>query len=159
MIIAGMTYLHANKLRPPLLLCACLHHRKLIRPHTTGTEIVHLSHLHQIMKSLHRLLNRCVRIKAMDLQEIHIVRIKPLQRLVNRRKDSISRKASAIDIVFGLGDLLSINDATYVWCFTHIAVAFAQDYEFVTRDVVLFHCFANDFFADAVAVDLMDTSY
>lgn len=91
--------LHADELCPSVFLRTGLHHGELIRPHAARTDLrhikfpqrdypgkvnnvvrkknTHISHLplfHKIMQRSHRLFNRRLVIKSVNLQEIDIIR-------------------------------------------------------------------------------------
>lgn len=88
----GRSYLHGNKLRPPILLCTILHHSELICPHGTSSDIPDLAASDQVIKSLHRLFNRSVGVKAMNPEYINIVSLEPFQRRVHGLKEGTARK-------------------------------------------------------------------
>lgn len=148
------THLHAHKLRPAVLLGARLHHGELPRPHAARADIVHFPHLDQIMQRLHRFLDRRVRIEAVDLQQIHILGIQTRQRLIHSREDGIAAQTTTVDVVLGLRNVLAVQNAADVGRLADVAVAFGEDDKFVARDVVFLDSFADDFFADAVGVDV-----
>jgi hypothetical protein len=59
-----------------------------------------------------------------------------------------------IDIIFALGDILLIHDCSDIWFFAYCAVTFTEDDEFVAGDIVFLDGLANDFFRNAVRVDV-----
>jgi len=60
-----------------------LHGGELPRPHRRGPEIADLAGLDDVVQRLHRLLDRRVRIEAVDLVEIDVVGTEPGQRCVD----------------------------------------------------------------------------
>ena len=60
----------------------------------THAYVPDISRLDNIMQSLHRLLNRCVRIKAVALQDVDIVELETFQRLLHRIKNVLQMQAS-----------------------------------------------------------------
>ena len=146
--------LHADKFRPPILLRAKLHHGKLIRPHGARANVPDFSALHQIMQCAHRLLDWNSRIEAVDLQQVEIWSVEAREGSIDGGEDGLPRQAGLVYIVFALLDLLGIVDGADAGLFADGAVAFGQDEELVTRDVVLFDGFADDELGVAVGVDV-----
>lgn len=85
--------LHAHKLRPPILLRDELHLRKLRRPHRTRPDIPHLPTLHEVMQRAHRLLDRGVGIKPMDLEEIDVISLEAFEGSFDGIVDGCARKS------------------------------------------------------------------
>src|SRR5689334_15212409 len=80
--------LHADKLGPPILLCYKLHSGKLSRPHAAGTDVPDLTTLHQIMQSLHGLLDGDTVVESVDLQKINVVGTQSLQGSIDLLENS-----------------------------------------------------------------------
>ena len=146
--------LHADKLGPPALLGHKLHLRKLHRPHATCANVPHLAALDQVMQRLHCLFDRHRVVEAVDLQEIDVRRVETRKRGVDGGEDGGAAEADVVCVVLELGEFVCVLDAAEARVFADGAEAFCQDGEFVAGDVELFDCFADDFFRDAVGVDV-----
>lgn len=79
--------LHADELGPSVLLSAVLHQRELPRPHAARADVVHLACTHEIVQSLHGLFNWCVRVEAVDLQQVEVLQLQAGEGGVNCFED------------------------------------------------------------------------
>lgn len=59
--------LHADELRPAVVLGDGLHARKIRGPHGARAEVAHLARLHQIVEGFHGLFDWCGGVEAVDL--------------------------------------------------------------------------------------------
>ena len=69
---------------------------ELPRIHGRCAEVARLSRLHDIVQRLEGLLDRRVRVPAMDLIQVHVVRSEPPQARVDGRENRLARKAAAV---------------------------------------------------------------
>jgi hypothetical protein len=125
--------LHADKLRPPMLLSNELHARKLHRPHTARANVAHLPALDQIVQRLHCLFDRHRFVEAVDLQEVDVRRVKACERGVDGVEDGGSREADVICVVFQLRELVCVLDGADARVFADGAEALRKNGEFVAR--------------------------
>ena len=146
--------LHADKLRPAVPFRAKLHHGKLVRPHGARADVAHLTAPHQVVQRAHRLLDGDGAVEAVDLQQVEVRRVEAPQRGLDGGEDGLPREPGLVDVVFALLDLLAVGDGAHVGLLAHDAVAFGQDDELVAGEGVFFDRFADDFFRDAVGVDV-----
>ena len=70
--------LHADEFGPAIPLGAKLHLGKLIGPHRASSNIANFARSNQVVKRRHSLLDGRISIKAVNLQEIDVVRAKAL---------------------------------------------------------------------------------
>ena len=96
------TYLHRDKLRPPVLLRAELHHGKLVCPHGRSTNVSNLTRRNEVVESAHGLLDGRVLVEAVDPEEIDVVRFQALERVIYRGKKCLPREAFSLPLVFVL---------------------------------------------------------
>ena len=102
--------------------------RELPRPHRGRADIERLAGAHDVVERLQRLLHRRIRIEAMDLIEVDVIRAEPLQRMIDRLHDVLARQAA------GVGAL------------AHHAVDLGRDHDLVPDRVILQRA-ADDFLA------------
>src|SRR6266566_6434883 len=88
--------LHRDEAGPPMLLGDVQRLLELPREHGGGTEIAGLAGPHHVMQRFHRLLDWGLVIPAMDLVEVHVIRLKPLQAVVDLAEDRLAREPGAI---------------------------------------------------------------
>ena len=106
------------------------------------------------MQSLHRLLDRRMVVESMDLEQVHILNVHALEGGIDGVEDGCSAEAAFVHVVFRLCDFLTPHHSSHVWCLAYVAEAFAEDDQFSAFEVVLLYGFADDFFRDAVGIDL-----
>ena len=58
----------------------------------THANVSRVSRLDNVVQSLHRLLNRCVRVETVALQNIDVVELETLERLLYRIEDMLGRR-------------------------------------------------------------------
>jgi hypothetical protein len=101
--------------------------------HRAGADIPNLATLNEIVKTLHRFLgSRVVEISPMDLEEVDVRSVEPLQRRLDLVKDGRTSKTTLVDVVsgvlecrHGVGDLVNLvmwdaealgqNDEAMTW--------------------------------------------
>ena len=66
-----------------------LHQLELVRPATAHADIPDLPTLHDIMQRLHRLLDGRVIVEAVALEDVDVVQLQALQRILDRREDAL----------------------------------------------------------------------
>lgn len=116
------------------------------------TDVPHFSVLHEIVQRLHRLLWRHRSIVSVDLQQVNVVGPQPLQTSIHCVEDGCAAQAALVDVVLGLLHFLAVFDMVDAWLLADRAVALREDYQLVTREVLLFDELADHFFGDAVGV-------
>lgn len=105
------------------------------------------------MQRLHRLLDRRIRVEAMDLQKIDVRRVKAAQTGLDLVEDGAARESTLVDIVTRVLEL---------WVEVRLdrevlrdkAEALGKDEDLVPRDVVLLEELADDAFGLAVRVNV-----
>lgn len=90
----------------------------------------------------------------MNLKQINIIRLQPLQRRIDRIEDSRARESSLIDVVLAGSELVAVLNVQNLTLFTHEAKALGQKNEFVPRYVVLFDHSPDHLLADPVRIDV-----
>src|SRR6185437_1125855 len=88
--------LHGREAGPIMLAGDIKRPRELPGGHVAGADVARLSSLHYVVQSLHRLLDRRVRIVAMDLIEVDIIDAKSTQRIIDLCKDRPPRQALTV---------------------------------------------------------------
>jgi hypothetical protein len=83
--------LHADELRPAMLVCNLIHSSKLPCAHRASTNVPNLACLNKVMQSFHGLFNWCGRVEAVDLEEVDVTRLKSLQGGIDGVEDSCAR--------------------------------------------------------------------
>src|SRR5947209_5844340 len=83
--------LHRDEAGPPMLGGLVQRLLELPREHGGGTEIAGLADPRHVMQCFHRLLDWGLIIPAMDLVEVHVIRPKPLEALVDLAEDRLAR--------------------------------------------------------------------
>ena len=63
------------------------------RVHRGRTDVASLARLDDVVQRLHRLLDRRVRVEAVDLVEVDVVRAEPSQRCVDLFENRLARQA------------------------------------------------------------------
>ncbi len=96
--------LHRDELCPAMLLSDVQCLLELPRPHGRGADVTSLACPHNIIQRFHRLFDRSLVIPAMDLVEVDVIRLKPLQAVLDLPQDRLARQSAS------------------VWFFTHFAV-------------------------------------
>lgn len=67
--------LHADELRPSVLLGGVLQERELPSPHAAGADVVHFARAHEVVESLHGFFEGRVRVEAVDLEKVEVVEL------------------------------------------------------------------------------------
>lgn len=80
-----------------------LHQLELPCPTTAHAHIPDPALLHNIMQSLHSLLNRGFRVKSMELQDINVFELKSFKRVLDRSEDPLGHQLSYSLIVKSAG--------------------------------------------------------
>ena len=88
--------LHGDELRPAVLCRHVLRLAELPGPHRRRTEIAHLPCTDDVVERLHRLLDRCHRVPAMDLIEVDVVGAEPRQALVDLAEDRLAGQSGTV---------------------------------------------------------------
>ncbi len=88
--------LHRDEAGPPVLFGDVQRLLELPREHGGSADIAGLARLHHVMQRFHRLLDGGLVIPAMDLVEVHVIRFKPLQALVDLAQNRLARQPFAI---------------------------------------------------------------
>lgn len=145
--------LHADELGPPSPLGGGLHRRELIGPHAARADIPHFPTLDQIVQGFHRLLHGHGFIVPVDLEEIDVGCVETAKGGFDGVEDSLTGEAALVDVVDRLINILE-GERFRIVTLAGGATAFAQDDELVAGEVVFFDGLADNFFRDAVAVDV-----
>lgn len=138
--------LHADKFRPAILLSNELQLRKLDCPHTARANIPYLPALNKIVKCLHGLLEWGSRVESMNLQKVDVVEVETLQRRIDGVEDGLSRQPALVRVVLELRHFFWIENSANRWILSDVAVAFGEDDQLFTWEVVFFDCLSDDFF-------------
>jgi hypothetical protein len=85
--------LHRYESGPPAERGGMLKLGELPGVHRRRSEIARLAGAHDVVQSLHRLLNRGVRVEAVNLIEVDVVGVEPEQRGVNLLQDGLTGQA------------------------------------------------------------------
>lgn len=85
--------LHADELRPAVLLGRVLQQRELPGPHAGGADVVHFPGTHEVVQGLHGFLQGRVRVEAVDLQEVEVVELEAPEGGVDGFEDGGAREA------------------------------------------------------------------
>ena len=88
--------LEGNELRPAVFLGDVLHPLQLPRENRGRADVPRLTAFHHVVQRLHRFLHRRIRVEAVNLIEVHIVKAKPLQAVVDFRHHVLARRAAAV---------------------------------------------------------------
>lgn len=151
---AGITHLHAYELRPTILLGAKLQLRKLIRPHARSTDITDLAALHEVMESLHSLLDRHSVVEAVDLEQVEVRRVEALQRGLDLVEDGRPPQPVQVLVVLGRLEEVPLKDVAALGILGDGAVALAENDDLLPRNVILLQRFSDDLFAHTVRVNV-----
>lgn len=114
---------------------------------------MYLPALDEVMQSLHRLFYWDCFVETVDLEEVDVVRPQPFQGRIDGVEDALTRKASLIDIINSLVDILQSEHVRLI-ALACRATALSADDKLMAWDLVLFDCFAYDTFGVTVAVDV-----
>lgn len=143
--------LHADELVPPILLSNVLQRLKFPRRHRAGTDVSNPALLHNIIQRLHDLLPWGAAVQPVDLQNIDVC-TQALYALLDSVEDVFAAKTDLVDHVAIIG---RDRCDTKGWVFfVDAEVAFREEDDLVTGDVVLLEGFGNDLLGDAVGVDV-----
>lgn len=74
-----------------------LHRMELPRSTTAHSDISHQARLDNIVKSLHGLLDRGVRVKSVALQDVDVVQAETLKRFLHSSKDVLAIQPTTVD--------------------------------------------------------------
>src|SRR5215471_19415890 len=88
--------LHRDETGPAVLIRNVEHPRELPRVHARRADVARLAGAHDVVQSLHRLLDRRLRVVAVDLVEVHVIHPESPERRVDRRQDVLPGKAPVI---------------------------------------------------------------
>ena len=88
--------LHRHESRPATRLCDVQHLRKLPAVHARGADVERLAGLHDVVQRFERLLDRRLRVEAMDLVEVDIVGREAAKRGLDRQHDVLAREAAIV---------------------------------------------------------------
>ena len=138
-----------------------LHKLELPRPTTAHPDIANHPALHNVVESLHRLLDWSLLVKPMTLEDVDVVELKSLERVLDRREDplqvaSCQHAFSAFDrdrTVWNRVECtyLSTETAlvdetcwTFVFDITIGIVSLGEDNDALPGDFVLLECLAED---------------
>jgi hypothetical protein len=129
-----------------MLLRDKLHLCELVRPHAARANIPHLPALDEVMQRLHRLLDWRVAVEAVDLEEVDVVGVEPLERRVDGVENRGARQPALVHVVGQVADVrvLHVVDGGF---FAERAVALGQDDELVAREGEFFDRAADELFA------------
>ncbi len=127
--------LHGHELGPTVPLGRVLHLGELPGVHRTRPDVAHLARLHQVVQGLHGLLDRGVRVVAVDLVEVDVV------------------GAEAAEAVVDLGHDRLAGQAVRVGSRPHPPVHLGREHDLVTPGEVGERP-ADDLLAGAVGVDV-----
>lgn len=75
-----------------------LHGMELIRIAGAHPDIANIARFDDVVQSLHRLLNRCLGVEAVTLQDIDVFKIKPFQASLNAVEDVLPAEAGSVAI-------------------------------------------------------------
>ena len=113
---------------------------------------MHFTALHKIVQGLHCLLNWGVRIIPVDLQQIDVIGAESFQTRINCLEDGCSAKTTAVNIVFALVHFLSIENTTNARCLANETIAFGEDDQFITWNIVMLDSFSDDLFRYTIGI-------
>src|SRR3954469_14334557 len=88
--------LHRHEPRPPVARGDVLRLRELPREHAARSDVARLARADDVVQRLHRLLDRRVRVPAVDLVEVDVVHAEPLQRGVDGGEDVLAREPAPV---------------------------------------------------------------
>lgn len=125
--------LHGHELRPAVPLGGVLHLGELPGVHRTGPDVADLARLDQVVQRLHRLLDRGVRVEAVDLVEVDVVGAQAPQAVVDLGHHRLAGESGAV----GPG--------------AHPAVHLGREHDVVAAGEIG-QCLADDLLAGAVGV-------
>ena len=94
--------LHRHEPGPAAEVGGVLELRELPRVHRGGADVARLARLDDVVQRLHRLLDRRVRVEAVDLVQVDVVRAEPRQRRVDLFEDRLARQALSAGAVVHL---------------------------------------------------------
>ena len=90
--------LHRNELRPAVRFGHVLGLRELPGVHAGCADVERLACPHHIVQRLHRLLDRRVRVPAVDLVEVHVIRAEALERGIDALHHMLARKPAVVRV-------------------------------------------------------------
>lgn len=67
--------LHADELRPSVLLGGVLEQGELPGPHAAGADVVHFAGAHEVVEGEHGFFEGRVRVEAVDLEKVEVVEL------------------------------------------------------------------------------------
>lgn len=106
------------------------------------------------MKSLQGLLDRGIVVKAVDLQEVDVWRVKTLQGRLDLVEDSGSAQAKLVLVVLGRLEGLSLQRVAGLGLLGNRSPALCEDDYLVAWDIVLLQGLADDLLAGTVRIDV-----
>ena len=145
--------LHADEGRPAVLVGRGLHARELRRPHAAGADVPHLARLHHVVQRLHRLLDGRQRVEPVDLQQVDVRRVQPLQRRLHLVEDGRARQPALV-LVLGQHRHLLLGELAAPRALLHRVEALGHDHQLVPRQRVLLDGLADDALRLALRVDV-----
>jgi hypothetical protein len=87
--------IETNRVQPCRSAIACAF-RELPRGHRARAQVARLAGSDDVVERLHRLLERRVRVEAVDLVEVDVVEAEPLERRVDCRQNVLARESPAV---------------------------------------------------------------
>jgi len=88
--------LHRNRPRVSLPVGDHDHLRELVGGHGRAADVAHLARLNDLVERVHRLLDRRVRIEAMELVDVDVIGLQALQLLVDRGQQMLAAGADVV---------------------------------------------------------------
>ena len=157
--------LHADEFGPAVLFGDELHGGKLVGPHGACTDVVHFSHLNEVVQRFHCFGGGDGRVVAVDLEDVDVVSPETFEggvdgfhdgaagetcwarvsdQVLVKDQTKVRIRTPSIDVVFTLCHLLLVKEVEDAFVFWHGTEDLAQDDELLPWYVELLDCLANN---------------
>ncbi len=131
-----------------------LHSRELRRPHAGCPYVADFSRFHQVMQCFHGFFDGDSGVETVDLEEVNVGCVEAGEGGFDGGEDGLAGESSLVNVIFTLYNILLIEERPHPMFLPYNPMAFRQNDELMSRDVVFLIRLSDDLLGCAVAVDI-----